>query len=92
MTLRQKLVPEKTLNESLSQKISRGAERLSGLMFEVELSKLKLLDGVNLFKACCRRPFTVSLFLSSRILDLFFNIYSIFVFNVLTQCVILFNL
>lgn len=58
VTLRQKLVPEDKLRTTASQKISRGAERLSGLMFEVELSKLKLLDGVNLFKACCRRPFT----------------------------------
>lgn len=79
VTLRQKLVSEEILRTTASQKISRGAERLSGLLYEVELSKLKLKDGVNLLKASCRRPLTVSLFLLGHLSHSFDLLQLIFV-------------
>ncbi|XP_061176141.1 uncharacterized protein LOC133185098 [Saccostrea echinata] len=58
LTVRQKLVTEEKLNVStFIRKISRSAERL-GQLFEVELQRLNQQEGVLLFKACCRRPFT----------------------------------
>ena len=59
VTLRQKLVPEDTLKTTTSEKIPRTAKRLSGRFFEVELQKLKQQDGVELLKACCRKPLKV---------------------------------
>ena len=59
VTLRQKLVPEDTLKTTTSEKIPRTAKRLSGRFFEVELQKLKQQDGVELLKACCRKPLQV---------------------------------
>ena len=61
VTLRQKLVPEDTLKTTTSEKIPRTAKRLSGRFFEVELQKLKQQDGVELLKACCRKPLKVIL-------------------------------
>jgi hypothetical protein len=62
LTVRQKLVLEDESETMSNEKIQRNTERFDSKFFEVELQRLKQQDGVNLFKACCRRPTTVRFF------------------------------